>query len=52
VLHIHDWQTALVAPLLAEVFRQRGLSRPRTVFTIHNIAFQVRARRAAQRALA
>jgi hypothetical protein len=29
------------APLLAHEYRQRGLS-PRTVLTIHNIAFQVR----------
>ncbi|KAI8473263.1 MAG: hypothetical protein J3K34DRAFT_519107 [Monoraphidium minutum] len=40
VLHLHDWSSAAVAPLLAEEYRGRGLSRPRCVFTIHNIAFQ------------
>ncbi|GBF88551.1 starch synthase, chloroplastic-like protein [Raphidocelis subcapitata] len=40
VLHLHDWQSAAVAPLLAEEFRGRGLTQPRCVFTIHNIAFQ------------
>lgn len=33
---------ATQAPLLAHEYRQRGLSRPRTMLTIHNIAFQVR----------
>ncbi|KAF8066248.1 SS4 [Scenedesmus sp. PABB004] len=42
VLHCHDWQSALVAPLLELEFRGRGLSRPRSVLTIHNIAFQAR----------
>lgn len=40
IIHLHDWQSAAVAPLLAEEYRARGLSRPRCVFTIHNIAFQ------------
>jgi hypothetical protein len=29
------------APLLAHEYRKRGLHRPRTMLTIHNIAFQV-----------
>ncbi|WIA14024.1 hypothetical protein OEZ85_002584 [Tetradesmus obliquus] len=40
VLHLHDWQSALVAPLLQHEYRARGLTRPRSLLTIHNIAFQ------------
>lgn len=35
VVHCHDWQTGLVPMLLA-----RENSRPSTVFTIHNLAYQ------------
>lgn len=31
----------LQAPLLAQEYRRRGLSRPKCLLTIHNIAFQV-----------
>eukprot|EP00850_Spirogloea_muscicola_P002127 SM000008S22216 [mRNA] locus=s8:473342:477892:- [translate_table: standard] len=40
VLHLHDWQTAAIAPLLKEEYRQRGLWKPRVMFTIHNIAYR------------
>src|SRR5690606_37363727 len=36
VVHAHDWQTGLVPALLAAA----GAQRPRTLFTIHNVAFQ------------
>ncbi len=41
VLHCHDWQTGLI-PILARHARlQAGWTQPpRTVFTIHNLAFQ------------
>ena len=35
VVHVHDWQTALVPLLLAS-----HTPRPRTVFTIHNLAYR------------
>ncbi|MDH5486353.1 MAG: glycogen synthase GlgA [Gammaproteobacteria bacterium] len=35
VVHCHDWQTGLVPVLLA-----REKSRPATIFTIHNLAYQ------------
>jgi len=35
VVHLHDWQVALAAPWLAA-----AASRPRLVFTIHNLAYQ------------
>jgi starch synthase len=34
VVHAHDWQTGLVAAFLADV-----PTRPKTVFTIHNLAY-------------
>jgi starch synthase len=35
IVHCNDWQTALVPPLL-----ERHATRPATVFTIHNLAYQ------------
>lgn len=41
VIHCHDWQAALIAPLLAGPHRSTtGLQRSRTVLTIHNIGYQ------------
>lgn len=36
ILHCHDWQTALLPVFL----RLAGKPRPKTVFTIHNLAYQ------------
>lgn len=36
ILHLHDWQSALAAPLAKEPYRLRC----RVVLTIHNLAFQ------------
>lgn len=41
VVHANDWQTGLVPVYLEEVFRDRPeYARVRSVFTIHNIAYQ------------
>ena len=41
VIHANDWQTGLVPVFLAEAYRtQPGYQRARSVFTIHNIAYQ------------
>jgi starch synthase len=41
VLHINDWQTGLVPVYLREVYHsQPNYDRLRTLFTIHNIAYQ------------
>ncbi len=39
IVHCHDWQTGLVPDLLQTNYRERFLS-TRSVFTIHNLAFQ------------
>jgi starch synthase len=41
VVHLNDWQTGLVPVYLREVYRHRpGYDGVRSVFTIHNIAYQ------------
>lgn len=40
IIHLHDWQTAAVAPLYQEMYKGLGLSKPKVVFTIHNIEYQ------------
>lgn len=41
VVHVHDWQTALVPLLVRHQARAEGwTSPPRTVLTIHNLAYQ------------
>ena len=41
IIHANDWQTGLVPAFLAEVFRSRpGYGGMRSVFTVHNIAYQ------------
>ena len=43
ILHVNDWQTALVAIYLRTVFRSHPrLARIRTVFSVHNMAYQGR----------
>jgi len=41
IVHAHDWQTALLPLLLREAERRFGVTLSmKTVFTVHNIAFQ------------
>ena len=40
VVHAHDWQAAAVIPYLDQMSLVQGLPRPKTVLTIHNLAFQ------------
>eukprot|EP00899_Mesostigma_viride_P005268 jgi/Mesvir1/14742/Mv05386-RA.1 len=41
VIHLHNWQTALVAPLYWELFYHKGLNKSRIVFTCHNFKYQL-----------
>lgn len=40
IIHLHDWQTAAAAPLIKDMYSDLGLSKPKIVFTIHNIEYQ------------
>ncbi len=41
IIHANDWQTGLVPAYLSEIYRARtGFKHTRSVFTIHNIAYQ------------
>ncbi|GJP68970.1 hypothetical protein CLOP_g25604 [Closterium sp. NIES-67] len=40
IIHSHDWQTALVAPLYHDVFMPQGMSSARLAFTCHNFEYQ------------
>ncbi|MBN2678791.1 glycogen synthase GlgA [Acidithiobacillus montserratensis] len=41
LVHVHDWQTGLI-PYLLELETRVGNTRPATLFTIHNLAYQGR----------
>lgn len=40
IIHLHDWQTAVIAPLLKDMYYKLGLTRPKVVLTIHNMDYQ------------
>lgn len=40
IIHLHDWETAVIAPLYKDMYRQLGLTKPKTVLTIHNMEYQ------------
>lgn len=40
IIHLHDWQTAIIAPLYYNIFQELGFTKPKIVFTIHNLEYQ------------
>jgi starch synthase len=42
IVHVHDWQVGLVPALLRHEQHRTGWRAPRTVLTIHNLAYQGR----------
>ena len=42
IIHIHDWQTAAIAPIYNELYRKLGYTKPKVISTIHNIEYQGR----------
>ncbi len=40
IIHVHDWQTALVPVLLFELYAHHGMGQQRVCFTIHNFKHQ------------
>lgn len=41
IVHIHDWPTACIAPLLQTGYHDLGLT-PKVIYTIHNLEYQGR----------
>lgn len=42
IIHLHDWQTAAVSILYADMYKQLGMGNLNFVFTIHNLEYQGR----------
>jgi starch synthase len=40
ILHVNDWQTALIPVYVKKLYQQRWSSPPKTLLTIHNLAYQ------------
>lgn len=40
IIHLHDWQTAIIAVLHNDMYKKIGFTKPKTVFTIHNLEYQ------------
>lgn len=40
IIHCHEWQTGLVPVLLAELYRNLGMTHPRVCYTLHNLGHQ------------
>ena len=40
IIHLHDWQTAVIAPLYYDMYTKLGYAKPKIVSTIHNIEYQ------------
>jgi len=41
IIHLHDWQTAAIAPLYRDIYH-KDLPKPKIIFTIHNLEYQGR----------
>jgi starch synthase len=40
IIHLHDWQTAIVATLLKDMYEPLGFDRTKLVMTVHNFEYQ------------
>lgn len=40
IIHLHDWETAVIAPLIKDMYQPLGFTKPKIVFTIHNMEYQ------------
>lgn len=40
ILHMHDWQTAIIPVLHKDIYRDLGMGNTKFVFTIHNMEYQ------------
>lgn len=42
IIHLHDWETAIIAPLYQDIYQPLGFTRSKIVLTIHNMEYQGR----------
>lgn len=40
IIHLHDWETAVIATLYTDMYKKIGLTKPKVVFSIHNMEYQ------------
>jgi len=40
IIHLHDWQTAAIAPLFRDIYASLGFHKTKIVFSIHNMEYQ------------
>ena len=40
IIHCHDWQTGLIAPMLFEIYQSLGMGHSRICYTLHNVHHQ------------
>lgn len=40
IIHLHDWQTAAIAPLFRDIYVPLGFDKPKIVSSIHNMEYQ------------
>lgn len=40
IIHLHDWQTAIIANLQKEMYQKLGYNNSKVVFTVHNFEYQ------------
>jgi starch synthase len=40
IIHLHDWQTAIIAVLYQDVYKKLNYTHSKVVFTIHNLEYQ------------
>lgn len=40
IIHLHDWQTAAMAVLYRDMYNALGYTKPKVMYTIHNIEYQ------------
>lgn len=44
IVHIHDWQTAIIPLLYAESYKQKGMAPAKFMLTVHNFDYQGKCR--------
>ncbi len=40
IIHLHDWPTAPIAPIMRELYKEQPIANSKIVYTIHNIEYQ------------